>query len=143
MQQPRDHKSPSLQIHCRDMKVKWRNVPPSTLHQLLCGILRHCMNSIQAVQTLDKIIILNRFRSLQDTLDSYFHKLHSEGIGRKVKHEEVIATDQDQLWGLRNAVFYTIGKHFYLRGGREHGALKLSQLQRDSDKYVYHKMYRK
>ena len=41
----------------------------------------------------------NRFRSLQGTLDSYFHKLHSEGIGRKVKHTEVITTDEeDQLW---------------------------------------------
>ena len=32
---------------------------------------------------------------------------------------------------------YTIGKAFCLRGGQEHRALKLSELQRDSDKYVY------
>ena len=93
----------------------------------------------------------NKFWSPQGTLDSYFHKLHSEGIGRKVKHTEVTTTDEeDQLWeasgvlnvttprGLQNAVFFTIGKHFCLCGGREHRALKLSQLQRDSDKYVYH-----
>jgi len=40
--------------------------------------------------------------------------------------------------GLQNAVFYAIGKTFCLRGGQEHRTLKLSQLQRDSDKYVYH-----
>ena len=123
--------------------------PPSTLHQLLCGILRRMRELNPNCPTfLDKSD--NRFRNLQGTLDSYFHKLHSEGIGRKVKHAEVITTDEeDQLWesgvlnvttprGLQNAVFYTIGKLFCLRGGKEHRALKLSQLQRDSDKYVYH-----
>ena len=51
-----------------------------------------------------------RFRSLQGTLDSYFHKLHSEGIGRKMKHAEVITTDEeDQLWesGVLNVTSYT------------------------------------
>ena len=33
----------------------------------------------------------NRFRRLQGTLDSYFHKLHSQGIGRQVKHAETIS----------------------------------------------------
>lgn len=37
--------------------------------------------------------------------------------------------------GLQNAVFFTIGKLFCLKEDR---ALKLSQLQRDSDKYVYY-----
>ena len=123
--------------------------PPSTLHQLLCGILRRMRElNPNCPNFLDKSD--NRFKILQGTLDSYFHKLHSEGIGRKVKHAEVITTDEeDQLWesgvlnvttprGLQNAVFYTIGKLFCLRGGKEHRALKLSQLQRDSDKYVYH-----
>ena len=40
--------------------------------------------------------------------------------------------------GLQNAVFYTIGKTCCLRGGQEHRALKLSQLQRDGEKYVYY-----
>ena len=91
----------------------------------------------------------NRFRHLQETLDSYCHKLYSEGIGRKVKHAEVItANEEDQLWesgvlnattprGLQNAVFYITGKLFCLRGGQKHRALKLFQLQQDSDKYMY------
>ena len=63
----------------------------------------------------------------------------------------MITTDEeDQLWesgvlnvttprGLQNAVFFTIGKLFCLCGGKEHRALKLSQLKRDSnvDKYIY------
>ncbi len=40
--------------------------------------------------------------------------------------------------GLQNAVFYAIGKTFCLRGGQEHRALKLSQLQHDSNMYVYY-----
>ena len=42
--------------------------------------------------------------------------------------------------GLQNAVFFTIGKLFCLHGGKEHRALKLSQLKQDSnvDKYIYH-----
>ena len=40
-----------------------------------------------------------RFSQHHKTLDSYFHKLHSEGVGRQTKHAEVITSDeQDQLW---------------------------------------------
>ena len=64
-----------------------------------------------------------------------------------MKHAEEITTDkEDWLWesrvlkvsaprGLQNAVFFTIGNLFYLRGRKEHRALKLSQLQQDSDKH--------
>ena len=70
---------------------------PSTLHQLLCGILRRMRElNPNCPNYLDKND--NRFRSLHGTVDSYFHKLHSEGIGRKVKHVEVITMDEeDQL----------------------------------------------
>ena len=92
----------------------------------------------------------SRFRHFQGTLDAYFHKLHSEGVGRHTRHAETISSDEEnQLWetgvfntstpkGLQNAVFYVIGKTFCLRGGQEHRVLKLAQLQRDSDKYVYY-----
>ncbi len=92
-----------------------------------------------------------RFKQLHCTLDSFFHDLHSEGIGRQVKHTETISVEEEnQLWergvldcktprGLLNAVFYTIGKMFCLRGGQEHRALKLSQLQRCADdRYIYY-----
>ena len=122
--------------------------PPSTLHQLLCGILRHMRNKNPACPNfLDKKD--NRFRQLHGTLDSYFHKLHSEGIGRQTKHAEVVSSEEeDQLWkegimdvktptGIQNAAFFVVGKMFCLRGGQEHRGLQLSQLKRYEDKYVY------
>ena len=84
----------------------------------------------------------SHFRQLHGTLDSYFHKLHSEGVGRQTKHAEVISSEEeDQLWdkgvmdtktptGLQNAAFFVVGKIFCLRGGQEHRGLQLSQLKR-------------
>ena len=121
--------------------------PPSTLYQLLCGLLRYMRDHNPGCPNfLDKKD--SRFRHFQGTLDAYFHKLHSEGVGRHTRHAETISSDEEnQLWetgvlntstpkGLQNAVFYVIGKTFCLRGGQEHRVLKLSQLQRDSDKYT-------
>ena len=67
--------------------------PPSTLHKLLCGILRFMReHNPDCPNFLDKSD--NRFRQLQGTLDSYFHKLHSEGFGTHVKHAETISADE-------------------------------------------------
>ena len=123
--------------------------PPATLHQLLCGILRYMRNKNPACPNfLDKKD--SRFRDLHGTLDSYFHKLHSEGIGRQTKHAETIScSEEDKLWsegvmdtktpiGLQNAAFFVVGKMFCLRGGQEHRGLRLSQLKRFDNKYVYY-----
>ena len=87
--------------------------PPVTLHQLLCGILRYMRRD-------------TRFKRLHGTLDSYFHKLHSDGVGRQIQQSEVIsAEEEDQLWkkgvmgtstptGLQNAAFFVVGKMFCL-----------------------------
>ena len=125
-----------LNLHLSRFVIETRKAngemyPPSTLHQLLCGILRFMReHNPECPNFLDKSD--NRFRRLQGTLDSYFHKLHSEGIGRHVKHAETISTaEENQLWEsgvlntttpkrLQNAVFYAIGKIFCLRGGQEH-----------------------
>ena len=65
-----------------------------------------------------------RFKQLHGTLDLLFHKLHSEGLGTKVKSADVFTQeDEQQLWSsgvlnlstpksLQNAVFYTVGKMF-------------------------------
>ena len=59
--------------------------PPATLHQLLCGVLRHMRDCNPGCPNfLDKKD--SRFKQLHGTLDSYFHDLHCEGIGRQVKH---------------------------------------------------------
>ena len=127
------------------------NYPPSTLHQILCGILRH-MRQLNATcpNFLDKGD--KRFKVLHSTLDADFHSLHADGIGIMVKHAEVITPDEEmKLWSsgvmglhtpasLQNAVFYTVGKMFCLRGGQEHRSLRISQFIRlqEPDRYVYH-----
>jgi hypothetical protein len=70
-----------LNLHLSKFIIKTRKAngeeyPPSTLHQLLCGILRFMReHNPDCPNFLDKSD--NRFRRLQGTLDSYFHKLHS------------------------------------------------------------------
>ena len=72
--------------------------PPKTLHQLLCGLLRH-MRVINpgSPNFLDKKDC--RFKDLQGTMDAHFHHLHSTGIGREIKHARVLTKDdEDKLW---------------------------------------------
>ena len=94
----------------------------------------------------------SRFQHLQNTLDSTFHQLHSEGIGVQVKHSETITKeDEAKLWNsgivglttpksLQNAAFFIVGKMFTLRGGIEHRSLKPSQIKREHnpDHYIYY-----
>lgn len=132
-------------------KKSGEKYPPATLHQLLCGILRHMRQINDSCPNfMDKQDL--RFKQLHNTLDSLFHKLHSEGVGVHVKHAEVITADEEmKLWesgimgmdnpcSLQNAVFFTVGKVFCLRGGQEHRDLKISQFIRlkDPDRFVYH-----
>ena len=72
---------------------------PATIHQLLCGLLRYMREiSPTCPNFLDKKD--SRFKQLHCTLDAYFHKLHSDGIGRQVKHAEVFTKeDEEKLWG--------------------------------------------
>ena len=132
-------------------KVNGEHYPPSTVYQLLSGLLRYmreanpnCPNYLNKQDT--------RFQPLQHTLDAHFHRLHSKGIGIQVKHTEIVTKEEElKLWtsgvmgvdtpkSLQNAAFYIVGKMFSLRGGVEHRSLKLSQISRMSnpDQYVYH-----
>ena len=132
-------------------KVNGDSYPPSTVHQLLCALLRHmrstnpgCPNFLNKQDS--------RFRPLQGTLDSFLHSLDSEGVGVQIKHAEIITRDDEaKLWSsdamglsssrsLQNASFFVVGKFFALRGGVEHRKLKLSQLKRKTnpDQYIYY-----
>ena len=132
-------------------KKNGEKYPPATLHQILCGVLRQMRQlNCMCLNFLDKGD--KRFKPLHNTLDAHFHKLHSDGIGIKVKHAEVITGEEEmKLWSsgemaldtpvaLQNAVFYTVGKFFCLRGGQEHRSLRISQFIRleEPDRYVYH-----
>ena len=88
-----------------------------------------------------------RFKQLHGTLDAYFHKLHSQRVGRQTNYAEILSSEEeDKLWnegvmstntpiGLQNAAFFVVGKMFYLCGGQEHRELQLSQLKRFDVKY--------
>ena len=130
-------------------KTNGQSFPPSTLHQLLCGLLHYMRQKNPHVPNfLDKSD--THFKPLHSTMDCYFNKLHASGVGRQIQHAETISgEEEDKLWtskvldiatprGLLNAVFYTIGKSFCLRGGQEHRSLKISQLKRMEDHYVYY-----
>ena len=125
-------------------KANGENYPPGTIHQLLCGLLRHMRETTPGCPNF-----LNKqdsqFRHLQGTLDALFHKLCSSGIGVQVRHTEIITkADEDKQWAtgvmgisnptsLQNAALFVVGKMFSLRGGVEHQNFKISQLKRNHD----------
>lgn len=74
-------------------------------------------------------------------MDSVFHSLWVDGVEVQVKHSSVVTKEEENLlWsrsifnlatplGLLQAVFYSNGKGFCLRGGKEHRNLKISQFE--------------
>ena len=117
-----------------------KHYPPKTLQLLLFGLQRH-LNS--ALSTEVNFMRDPEFHDLRKILDSYYRKLHQEGVGCSSKSTELLTReDEEKLWqsgvlnpdtpqGLLNCVFFLNGKNFCLRGGQEHRELKLSQLKRD------------
>ena len=74
-------------------KANGENYPPATLHVIMCRILRHmrevtpdCPNFVDKGD--------RRFEKLHGTLDAH---LHSRGIGRQVRHAEVITVEEEDL----------------------------------------------
>ena len=117
-----------------------RAYPPKTLQLLLFGLQR----SINAeISTQVNFMRDREFHGLRKILDSYYRKLHQEGIGCSSKSTELLTReDEEKLWqsgvlnpntpqGLLNCVFFLNGKNVCLRGGQEHRDLKLSQLKRE------------
>ena len=86
-------------------KTNGGHCPPSSLHQLLCGLLRH-MGEVNP----------NCPNFLNKKKNVWFN-LHSQGLGR-IKHAEIVTPDEEeQLWesgivnsttpkALQNAVFH-------------------------------------
>ena len=71
---------------------------PKTIHSLLSGLLRHMREmNVNCPNFLEKSD--SNFKDLHRTLDSLFHQLHSDGIGRQVKHAKVLSSeDERKLW---------------------------------------------
>lgn len=92
-----------------------------------------------------------QFREMHTIIDRYFRELREGGVGAEVKHTSVISKgEENMLWekgvlgvdtpeSLLRAVFYYNGKCLCLRGGKEHRALKISQIVRHDDppRFVY------
>ena len=102
--------------------------PPKSIHQLICGVLRH-MRSVDPAcpNVLDRKD--PRFRDFHGACEVIFFQLHQRGIGTDVKHTAVISNEEeDKLWssgalnvtdpkGLQHAVFDYVGKVYCIRGG--------------------------
>ena len=93
----------SSQISCSPPIIRESFLPQKfptiwyTLNQLLASLLRHmCTANPNTPNFVDKN---THFQGLHGTLDNVFRKLHENGIGRKVKHAEIVTKDEEnQLW---------------------------------------------
>ena len=91
-----------------------KHYPPKTLQLLLFGLQRH-LNS--ALSTEVNFMRDHEFHDLRKILDSYYRKLHQEGVGCSSKSTELLTReDEEKLWrsgvlnpdtpqGLLNCVF--------------------------------------
>ena len=103
---------------------------PSTLYQMLCGLLRHSKDC-----QLDPPNFLNRqdanFNELHGTCDTVFRSLREVSVGTVKRSVQTFQSDdEDKLWesnvfntstaeGLQNTVSFYVGKVCCLRGGQE------------------------
>ena len=121
---------------------------PTTLSQLLSGLWQYnCARSQECPNFVNKR--QRKFNQLHGTLQTVFRQLREEGVGASMKHAPVITAEEEEvLWhtkmigdhspiALQRAVFYYVGKVFYLRGGEEQRHLKPSQLRRSTDPDCY------
>ena len=138
---------------CETRNALGRKYPATTVFSLLSALLRQmrvidadCPNFLDTKDT--------RFQEMHSILDTYFRELRKIGVGADVKQTSLISKDEEStLWEkgvlgvlgidtpecLLRAVFFYNGKTFCLRGGKEHRALKVSQIVRcyNPDHYIY------
>ena len=122
------------------------------LYSLLMGMLRHC-HSIDSNSPNFLDVHDPRFQPLHKAVDNVFQELRQDGVSSKTKSAETFSKEEEnELWetgilgidspkALSWAVFFLNGKNLYLREGKEHKNLKLSQVKRHTnpDQYVYTK----
>ena len=122
--------------------------PPSTIHLILCGLQRIMHRSSDApFNIFNKKDI--QFHGFRGTMETVFQQLHSEGVGVKRNHAEVISKEEEELlWegqiigchlprALIRATFFLNGKNFCLQGGKEQRQMKYVQLTREDDHWTY------
>ena len=129
---------------CETRTVAGEKYPATTVFSLLSGLLHRtraidpdCPNFMDMKDA--------RFREVDSIIDSYFRELHESGVGAEVKRTCVITKEEENalwekgVWGvdmpetLLRIVFYYNGKNLCLWGGKEHRAMKISQIVRHHD----------
>ena len=112
--------------------------PPKTIYNLLAGVQRYMRENKSTVFNIMDTKEPD-FRPLHNTIDYFFRKLHSEGVGTNPQQSAIISHGEEELlWStgvmgtsnpkqLLHAVFFYCGLNLCLRGGNEHRALKFSQ----------------
>ena len=74
--------------------------PPSTIHLILCGLQTIMHRSSDSLfNVLDKKDV--RFRGFRGTMETVFQQLHSEGVGVKRNHAQVISKEEEELLWVR------------------------------------------
>ena len=128
-------------VEVRKKGQKAEFYPPTTLYQICCGLLRFLRNNgLAALNIFDDPM----FKHFQDTLDGEMKRLTSLGVGANIRQAQAFSEEQEELWWksnllgcdspvtLLNTMIFLIGKNFSLWSGKEHHALKFSQLRVDA-----------
>ena len=107
---------------------KGERYPPKTLYELITSLQKH----MELNNTKRLLIDCQHFPNLYYALDVQMKESTGLGLGMNTKQSDTIQQSQeDVLWekkildpdtpkGLQRALFYMIGVHFALRGGKAH-----------------------
>ena len=125
-----------------------RMYSPTSLHALLCGLLRHMREKNPYTPNfMDRYD--PRFKELHVLMNKTFANLREQGVRTHRKILPSITLEKEnELWerrilgsdspiSLQRTVYYMISKMFYIKGGLEHRALKPSQFTRERNPDCY------
>ena len=131
-------------------KQNGEQYPPKSLYAFVCSFKRYFeQNGVHHLNPLDTSNAL--FGNFRSVLDGEMKRLHSLGLGTKVKQAEPITPDEEiRLWKggqlgtsnarvLLNTVYFYNCKVFGLRSFDEHRNLQCTQFKKEVDpgKHVY------
>lgn len=115
--------------------------PPKTLYEIITSIQKFMEMQQKCVSLVNR----NRFPTLYYALDVSMKNATLAGKGMGVKHAQPITVEQESALydkniinidtpkGLQRALFYTIGIHFALRGGKAHRDLTIHNFKIQDD----------
>ena len=111
--------------------------PPSSLHHITAGLMRHRRWSGRDIDILQ----YPKYTDFRATLDSEMKRLQGEGVGSEKRQEEIITEEkEEQLWqkgilgdhtlqSLLDTMVFCNEPYFALCSGKEHRQLSQSPCQ--------------